>query len=114
MAIDSLGGAIGDLTGLGDGARDRMEILADLPADRDAEEALFERCAEAGEEFGFEAGGELAKVHLGSKGLLQVIAETDACPGVVETDFATALQAWPKNLELIGSGGVLQTKDLLC
>jgi hypothetical protein len=65
MAIGAVRRAIGDLTRLGDGALDGVQIFADFPADRNAQEALFERGAEAREEFGFQGGGELAELQTG-------------------------------------------------
>jgi hypothetical protein len=127
MAVRAVGSAIGDLAGAGDGALDGVEVFADFTADRDAEEALFEGGAEAGKEFGFQSGGEGAEVETGPGGGLglagarpsevgasefagEVVAEADAGAGVVEADFAAALEARTEDFELFGGGGVFEAE----
>jgi hypothetical protein len=51
MAVGGVGGAIGDLAGVGDGALDRVEVFADFTADGDANASLFECGPEARKEF---------------------------------------------------------------
>ena len=61
MAVGRVGCAVVNLSVLGDGALDSVEVFADFAADRDANAALLERGAEARVEFGFQGGGELAE-----------------------------------------------------
>jgi hypothetical protein len=107
MAIRAVWSAIGDLAGVGHGALDGVKVLTDFAADRDAENSLFKGSAKSWEEFCFQSGGELGEFDLvWTKFLEHVVAEADAGAGVVEANFATALEAWGQDRELFGGGGV--------
>ena len=124
MAVWCVRSAVVDLAGLGDVALDGVEVLADVAADGDTQDALLEGGAEARVEFGFEGGGELAEVDLAGGATLarrsrattefldEVVTEADACAGVIEADFAAALEARAEDLELFGGAGVFQAEDL--
>src|SRR5687767_2638142 len=108
MAIRCMGSAVVDLSALGYGALNGVEVFADFTTDRDANASLFKCGAQAGKELAFQSGGELAEFHLAGGATLaprerrptgtrptefiqNIVAEADAGAGVVEADFAATL-----------------------
>jgi hypothetical protein len=133
MTAGCAGGAVDDLAGVGDGAVEGVEVFADIAAGRDLEFAVFKRGAEAWKKFGFEGGGELAKLEVnagagvvgvfvigfgedqaGAEFFGEAVAEADAGPGVVDGDGAAAAEAREEDFELIGRGEVVEAEDLSC
>lgn len=113
VAVGGGNRAIADLAILADDPLDGVEIFTNF--------AFLQGGAESGEEFGFKRGGELAEFDFAvfvARGAPftefagEVIAEADACTGVVGTDQATALKARAENFDLFGGGEVLDGENL--
>jgi hypothetical protein len=114
VAVGAGGGAVADLAVDGDDALDGGQVIANVATDGDDDLPLFEGGAQAGVELGFQGRGEGAEFEAGdaaAKLFDEVVAKADTGTGVIDSDFAAALEARPEFFDLIGSGSVAEGQD---